>query len=403
MWSTGYLAPMMSEKKTSVAIIGGGISGLVCSARLAQLGITNAIVFDTGKRAPGGRCSSRYINIDGKLHIFDHAVQFFTVSDPRFAKIVSFMHSKKAVRVWPSRIVQLKSGAKPTEVRNLQTFIGTRGMQSVPECLSSLIHVERNKWVSSVHWDPQIKKWKVDDHGWFDYLVVAHNGKCAAKLMADSGAPQIHSLLKVKFSPVLTPQANIMHLCSLWVLIIALPRSIAVDYDGAFVEHSDLSWIGNNTSKYSTENQLECWTVISTKSFGAIHKVPQEFIPPPKEKEVTDLLLNGFAAVTGVNRKTLTPCFTKLQLWGAANPLNVLHGEECVFQSSHNVGICGDWLVSPCVEGAAISGLALAEVISQHVDGERRDVGLKKPLQPLDSEAIGAFPTSKGLFFNPAK
>ncbi|XP_069824842.1 renalase-like [Dendropsophus ebraccatus] len=393
----------MSGKKTSVAIIGGGISGLVCAARLSQLGITDSIVFDTGKHAPGGRCSSRFINIEGKLHIFDHAVQFFTVSDPRFAKIVSFLHSKGAVKVWPGKIVRLKLGEKPTEVQNVQAFIGTRGMQSVPECLSTLVNVEGNKWVSSVHWDPSMKKWRVDDHGWFDYLIVAHNGKCAARLMADAGAPQIHNLLKVKFGPVLSPQTSVMQLCSLWVLLFALPQKIEVDFDGAFVEHSDISWIGNNTSKYSAENQMPCWTIISSKTFGANHKVPQEFIPPSKEKEVINLLLNGFAEITGINRQRLVPCFTKVQLWGAANPLNVLQDEECVFQSSHNVGICGDWLVSPSVEGAAISGLALAEAINQHVNGTGKDVGLKKRLVPVECEAIGAFPTNKSLFFKSAK
>lgn len=75
-----YSNQEMSGKENSVAIIGGVISGLVCAARLSQLGLTNAVVFDTGKQAPGGRCSSRFISINGKLHIFDHAVHFFTVS-----------------------------------------------------------------------------------------------------------------------------------------------------------------------------------------------------------------------------------------------------------------------------------------------------------------------------------
>ncbi|KAM9327298.1 renalase-like [Gastrophryne carolinensis] len=392
----------MSNNEISVAIIGGGISGLVCAARLSQLGFNHATVFDTGHHAPGGRCSSRFININGKLHIFDHAVQFFTVSDQRFAKIVSFLHNKKAIQVWPGRIVRLKMGKQPEEVRNMQAFVGVRGMQTVPECLSSLVHVEGNKWVNSVHWDPLSKKWNVNEHGWFDYLVVAHNGKCAARLMADSGAPQIHNLLKVKFGPVLSPKTNLMQLCSLWVLLFALPSRLQLNFDGAFVDHPDLSWIGNNSSKYN-ENELECWTVISTKAFGANHKVPQEYIPPSKEKEVTHLLLNGFSEVTGVDRKTLTTCFTKVQLWGAANPLNVLQGKGCVFQASHNVGICGDWLVSPCVEGAAISGLTLAEVIHQHANGEKRDIGLKDFLQPLATDAIGAFPTNKHLFFKPSK
>jgi heterodisulfide reductase subunit A-like polyferredoxin len=44
----------------SVAIIGGGISGLVCASRLSDKGI-HATVFDTGKNAVGGRLATRYL------------------------------------------------------------------------------------------------------------------------------------------------------------------------------------------------------------------------------------------------------------------------------------------------------------------------------------------------------
>ena len=81
----------------TVAIIGGGVSGLVCGARLSQLGVSAATVFDTGARGPGGRCSSRSLQIQGGPHIFDHAVQYFTVSDARFANVVSSLH-----KVWLS-------------------------------------------------------------------------------------------------------------------------------------------------------------------------------------------------------------------------------------------------------------------------------------------------------------
>ena len=51
--------------------------------------------------------------------------------------------------------------------------------------------------------------------------------------------------------------------------------------------------------------------------------------------------------------------FTRVQLWGAANPLNVLEtgGAGFTFDAAHRVGIAGDWLLNPCIEGAAISGI----------------------------------------------
>lgn len=39
---------MSSSRDPTVAIIGGGISGLVCAIRLNQLGVSRVTVFDTG-------------------------------------------------------------------------------------------------------------------------------------------------------------------------------------------------------------------------------------------------------------------------------------------------------------------------------------------------------------------
>eukprot|EP00966_Prymnesium_polylepis_P303429 7008841-Prymnesium_polylepis.1 len=41
-----------------IGVIGGGVAGLACARRLADLG-KDVVVFDTGKWAPGGRASSR--------------------------------------------------------------------------------------------------------------------------------------------------------------------------------------------------------------------------------------------------------------------------------------------------------------------------------------------------------
>ena len=43
---------------------------------------------------------------------------------------------------------------------------------------------------------------------------------------------------------------------------------------------------------------------------------------------------------------------------------------RCIFDGAHNVGVCGDWCVSPCIEGAALSGLAVAEKIHKHARGQ---------------------------------
>lgn len=60
--------------------------------------------------------------------------------------------------------------------------------------------------------------------------------------------------------------------------MVAFPKSLNLDFEGSFVENSpDLSWIANNTAKVSPcrpdTSEPECWTLMSTREFGSLHKV----------------------------------------------------------------------------------------------------------------------------------
>lgn len=66
----------------SVAIIGGGVSGLVAGAALTAVGI-NATVFDTGENACGGRLSTRVVGAPGGgKWEFDHSTQVGLLAAP---------------------------------------------------------------------------------------------------------------------------------------------------------------------------------------------------------------------------------------------------------------------------------------------------------------------------------
>eukprot|EP00472_Partenskyella_glossopodia_P009496 CAMPEP_0197517788 /NCGR_PEP_ID=MMETSP1318-20131121/2864_1 /TAXON_ID=552666 /ORGANISM="Partenskyella glossopodia, Strain RCC365" /LENGTH=274 /DNA_ID=CAMNT_0043067633 /DNA_START=244 /DNA_END=1068 /DNA_ORIENTATION=- len=57
------------------------------------------------------------------------------------------------------------------------------------------------------------------------------------------------------------------------------------------------------------------------------------------------------------------PVTSQLQLWGAGQPGNIYH-DVCFLDPVTNVGICGDWMVAPSVEGAALSGVALGDSLA---------------------------------------
>jgi predicted NAD/FAD-dependent oxidoreductase len=71
-----------------VAVIGGGISGLVCANHLKALGL-QPTVYDTGKRGVGGRMSSRTVQVEDCTYVLDHSTQFFTATDAVFAEMVA--------------------------------------------------------------------------------------------------------------------------------------------------------------------------------------------------------------------------------------------------------------------------------------------------------------------------
>ena len=192
------------------------------------------IFYVTGKNSPGGRCSSRQVLVNGQLCTFDHSAQYFTVSDSRFAKIVSFLHRKGAVKEWKGKIGHLKDGIFTVDTKLTQAFVGVNGMADIPKCLAGSLHLKGSTWVGNVLWDTTIKKWKVDRYGYFDYLVIAHNGKCADKLMANSGATDVHTLTQVRFCDRLLMRDKRMQLCSIWALLVCFPSSLRLPFEGNY-------------------------------------------------------------------------------------------------------------------------------------------------------------------------
>jgi hypothetical protein len=92
----------------------------------------------------------------------------------------------------------------------------------------------------------------------------------------------------------------------------------------------------------------------------------------------------------------------RLQLWGAALPLNVWSDDNnaggddssapsgFIYDPRHSVGVCGDWLLEASIAGAWTSGKLLADHMMQQ-PGE--SVGLKGAFHRSESAAkagIGA-------------
>ncbi|KAL0413296.1 UNVERIFIED_CONTAM: hypothetical protein Sradi_1531300 [Sesamum radiatum] len=391
-----FMAPFPSDPV--VGIIGGGMSGLVCALYLEKRGIKST-VFDTGIHGLGGRMGTRII--DPQPLIFDHAAQFFTVTDPSFAELVNLWSKKGLVRQWHGEIGELEAGGRfvpfpPSPSR----YIGVNGMRPLAESIlseTSMVNVVRPCWVSKL--EPYNGKWYLSEKGkpcgHFDAIVVAHNGKCANRLLASSGLPLIARQMKR------------LHLSSIWALLAAFEDPLpiisidsAIPFEGAFVKGIDsLSWMANNTAKLSglQSKGPQCWTFFSTAAFGKQNKVPQESVPSATAEKVKEAMLEGVEIALGLQKDSLKrPFYSRLQLWGAALPTNS-PGIPCIFDSHGRAGICGDWLLGSSLEAAALSGMALANHIADYLQSggtcpDEFAVGLHNEFQPLKGHDIGQFP-----------
>ncbi|CAI9282142.1 unnamed protein product [Lactuca saligna] len=368
-----FTAPISEDPV--VAIIGGGMSGLLCALQLEKRGVRST-VFDTGIHGLGGRMGTR--TVDPSM-IFDHAAQFFTVSNPLFSELVDDWSHKGYVRESVGVIGELEAGGDffpfPSSPPR---YIAINGMRTLADSLlsqSSMVNVVRPCWISSI--EPFNGMWHLSENGKhrgeFDAIVIAHNGKCANRLLSTSGLPLIARQMKR------------LDLSSIWALLAAFeeplplpPKAAGIPFEGAFVKGIDsISWIGNNTQKlFNSQNEgPHCWTIFSTSSFGKRHKVPQENIPNATAEKVKGLMLAGVENALGVPIGSLKkPIYTRVQLWGAALPTNS-PGIPCIFDPLGRAGICGDWLLGSSLEAAALSGISLANHTADYLKsgGSRPD------------------------------
>ena len=435
-----------AAKKQTVAVIGGGIAGLSCAIELQKGGQFIPTVFDTGRLRPGGRCSSRLPGDPVKedhasaqtypllsKHIIDHAAQILTVPKglTLFEKQVQEWESQGIIQQFtpgtvcdiicskgtPCRIVPLNSLN-----HNVNMYYGVKGMGSIPWSMSKTgtFEVKQDVWVSPsngvkyVQGDHDAAHWIIKGNGKalgkFDHLVIAHNGKCADRLMSQTPATELHKLLQVNFSPeVPSWGGDKMTLNSIYSLTFAIHKNTSPlaqtlpedSFTSGFIKNQpSLKFISCNTRKYSdeTHDDIEIWTVLSSAKFAKNFKGPQENLPDDVIIKVTGLLLSSLEQALNLKEGVLqgpadSPpgkgviLESRLQLWGAGVPLNTWKATSepsgFLYDANFRVGACGDWLLDPSIAGAWESGRQLAEHMNTSVD---RNIGLE-----------GKFVVSKGV------
>ena len=316
-----------------IAVIGSGLSSLFAARTLSDHG-HQVKVFEKTDR-PGGRIATQ----TDTAYAFDTGAQYFTVRDDRLQRYVQSWQMDGIVQPWKGKVQVLKKGRLSDEKRVTERWVGIPAMEALPAHLAAAVEIELNVTVASV--TKNNGRWQlIDQHNKvyepYDVVIVALPPPRATALLKSS--PELrHRADEVKMQPCLAVMA-------------AFEKPLDLPFDAAFIHQSPVKWAARNNSK-PRRPEPECWV------FHANAEWSQTVYNCNDDKTAGRSLLVSF--FESIGRTFIEPIYQHTRYWrsaAAVNPLNVGY----LWDEELNIGLCGDWCQMSRVEGAALSGMAMA-------------------------------------------
>ena len=308
-----------------IVVIGAGISGLACAERLVAAG-HDVRLFDKA-RGPGGRMSTRRIELDQGTVAFDHGAQYFTARDPDFVAKVADWANQGVVARWPA--------AGP------DAWVGLPAMNAPVAHLARQLAVEFSSHVMSLSRDAA--GWHVtmqggDRHGPFDAAIVALPAEQAAAFLGAHDLAMASLAMAVRSQPC-------------WTMLAAFDGPLPIRAD-VIRRSGVLAWAARNGTKPGRAPG-EAWVVQAEGTWSTAH------LEQPAE-QVAQTMLKALTAVSGdAPRPALR--HVSAHRWRYAMVRSAEQG--ALWNKALRLGACGDWLLGPRVELAWQSGRQLAQVI----------------------------------------
>lgn len=320
---------MSSQPMKRVAIIGAGMAGAACAARLTRAG-SEILVLDKG-RSPGGRLSQR--RVDGAA--FDHGAQFMKVRDPGF---------RRAIEGWAER-----GAAAPWDpgLDGEQLWVGTPAMNAPVKALLDGAALRTKARVTRIArgeggWWVMTEQPEAEEP--FDAVVLAIPAPQAAELLGGAGDEAARALAGALAAVEMAP-------C--WALMAAFEEALAGP-EALRPKEGAIAWAARNGGKSGRGGNLETWTVHATPEWSRAHLEGQ---PEAIEAE----LFAAFAAA--LPARPPAPAWLSTHRWRYAFVERAL-GAPFLLDAEAGLGLCGDWCLGPRVEAAWISGDALGAALA---------------------------------------
>jgi renalase len=315
----------MDQEKYLTIVVGAGMAGLACATRLAEVG-DEVIVFDKG-RGPGGRMATRRVEIAGEPVTFDHGAQYFTARDPSFRATVAQWEQDGVVARWPAA--------------GEDAWVGVPGMNAPLKAMTERLDVRWNTRVHAISFERN--RWQVDTpEGRFTAVAVfiAVPAEQAYELIRGIAPVYAEQIAKVTSEPC-------------WAVMAAFDAPLDIAADTLRAPEADISWAARNSAKPGRCG-MECWVLQASPERS------RAIIDLPADEAATVLLADFFRQTKATLR---APIHLAAHRWLYALP-HVQPGKPFLYDYDVSLGLVGDYLHSPRVEGAWLSGRAMADELN---------------------------------------
>eukprot|EP00747_Dinoflagellata_sp_TGD_P166247 gnl/TRDRNA2_/TRDRNA2_188750_c0_seq1.p1 gnl/TRDRNA2_/TRDRNA2_188750_c0~~gnl/TRDRNA2_/TRDRNA2_188750_c0_seq1.p1 ORF type:complete len:516 (-),score=85.31 gnl/TRDRNA2_/TRDRNA2_188750_c0_seq1:148-1695(-) len=385
----------MTMEGLRVAIVGSGPAGFFCADRLTELAAQGDAnlrgkvhLFRSRSKMSASQMETEHNTIFPRRGqpFFDYGCQYVTAGDEWFRSKMERYEKAGICHRWPVGVLSKEGGFEMLDP--VPGWAGQAGMWKLQEDMVANIAAERKDALELHHsvnsWPPRdgqkfpdqsplvcetfqkhtdgtwtLRNGRGDTFGPFDVLIgafVSHNhtnvqlNTPATKRMKD----YLHDNLC--FSPVITA-------------MVIFDRPLGLKFNAAFVagDHR-LAWVSRNNGKVGSQVPFEAdgrefWTFIAPAQYSC-----ESFEKDAKgyKRRAFEDFLAAFGDLVGRDLWQHRPHLVRALHWESGLPCTTPPSDAgCVFDQQQSLGWCGHWALYGSVEGAAVSGKKMAELVAQ--------------------------------------
>lgn len=325
-----------------VAVIGAGMSGLVCAQQLHQAGYQVVVVEKS--RGLGGRVTTRRLQDT----CADRGLSYILPNGELTKSFVELLHSQNMLRVWTDTVYELTAENQLTAVKGLPLYIAPNGMSAIARFLGKNLEVQLDRRVVGL---------SLHNNNWHLQFEASSTEVIAKAVVVAIPAPQALTLLEPFASPLILDSLRSVEFASCISVIAGYPAAMPLPSWQALtvIDDDTLAWIGLDSSKRPGMRSPVFVFHISAKFAQTYINAEDLQLIGQKLLDRAAKLLPGLA----------TPDWLQVDLWRYAFPTIPL-ADNCLSADTFPPLVCcGDWCGGLRLESAMRSGIAAAEHINQ--------------------------------------